>query len=352
MDEKTHRHDKSRFRIYAEYYPFLLLWKIIHLLPLKTGYAVSCRLFRLLLFVDRRHRRRTLEHLVHAGIAKTPAEARSFAGKVMDEFGKLLVEIIKMDQLYSPDKIFIEGPKETCDTVLARADGTPGDQIIIVTAHYGNWEIAGTAFSEIVHRPMSSFMRPFGNPLIGKLILSRRASAVHAMIDKRDGIRPILRAASQGRNVTMLIDQHASRGEGVECVFFGHPARVHKTPALLHLKTGLPIMPEVTVRLPGGNYHFALRLGNLIRYAPTGDRERDVYEITQLCISELERLIRIAPEQWLWAPRHWLDINRRDTDAYRNWRPPYPPPVPQALSLEPYDGRAEAESLPGESRRA
>ncbi len=325
MSTKKKKHEKSKFRIYAEYLPFLLLWKIIHILPLKVGYAVSIALFRLLLLVDRRHRIRTIQHLLHSGIVTDPAEARRIAGESIREFGKLLVEIVKMDQLYSPEKIYTEGVRKSLDYVFARPDGTPGNQVIIITAHYGNWEVAGTAFSEKAHRPMSSFMRPFGNPLIGKLILGHRAGAMHDLIDKNEGIRPILRAAQQGRNITMLIDQHAAGNEGVECAFFGHPARVHMTPALLHLKTGIPIMPELTCRIPGKEFEFVLKIGELIRYTPTGDKKRDIQAISQLCISSLEKMIREEPNQWLWAPRHWLDINRRQSANYQNWQPPVPP---------------------------
>ena len=143
--------------------------------------------------------------------------------------------------------------------------------------------------------------------------------------------------------ITMLIDQHAAGSEGVECEFFGHPARVHMTPALLHLKTGLPILPEVTRRVPGEDFRFELVVGDLIRYTPTGDKNRDVQAITQLCISALEKLIREAPEQWLWAPRHWLDINRREAEKYRDWKPSLPPQKPAAAG-EPASATAQGVS--------
>lgn len=319
---KDHDHNrKSRFTISAEYYPFLALWKLLHMLPPRCAYAFSTVLFRVLMFVDRRHRRRTRQHILHSGVVPDAPAARRLARASTREFAKLLVEIVKMDQLYARDKFHLEGPEESMKYVAAGADGSPGGQVIIVTAHYGNWEAAGTGMSELVRRPMTSLMRPFANPRIGKLIVSHRAGKMHELISKTDGLRPILRAVQEGRNVTLLIDQHASRREVVECVFFGHPARVHMTPALLHLKTGLPILPAVVRRLPGNDFRFVIRLGSLIRRAPTEDKERDVAVISQACISELERLIREAPEQWLWAPRHWLDINRKGADAYRDWKP-------------------------------
>lgn len=313
---------KSTFRIYAEYIPFRMLYGILHALPLKVGYAMSRLLFRLLFLADRRHRVRSIQHVMHAGLFTDPKEARAFAFRSYLEFSKLFVEVVKMDQLYSKDKIDIVAPIDCVSGIVPIEGREQGPQYIIVTAHYGNWEVAGTAFSEQANRPMSSFMRPFENPLIGKLILDHRAGELHKLIDKHEGIRPILRAAAEGRNITMLIDQHAAGNEGVECEFFGHPARVHMTPALLHLKTGIPILPEITRRKPGCDFGFELVFSEPIRYTPTGDKQHDIRVVTQMCVTALEKLIMKDPVQWLWTPRHWLDINRREAAQYRDWKPP------------------------------
>lgn len=311
--------EKSTFRIYCEYYPFLLLYGVLRLLPLKCGYTLVAPLISLLFLVDRRHARRSVQHILHAGITDDRAEARRLARRSYREFGKLLVEIVKMDQLYTPDHVVITGPEETLNLILPERNSGKR-QVIIATAHYGNWEVAGTAFATRTATPMFSLMRAFGNPLIGELILAHRRSDVHILIDKRLGIRPVLKALNDGRTATMLIDQHAAGNEGVDCLFFGHPARVHMTPALLHLKTGIPILPEITVRV-GDDFRFELRCGKLIRYQPTGDKTKDVQVVSQMCISALEEMIRKDPDQWLWAPRHWLDINRRQAEEYHNWKP-------------------------------
>ena len=44
-----------------------------------------------------------------------------------------------------------------------------------------------------------SLMRPFANPLIGEKILSSRGGKDHELIDKNQGLRPILRAMNEGR---------------------------------------------------------------------------------------------------------------------------------------------------------
>ena len=44
------------------------------------------------------------------------------------------------------------------------------------------------------------------------------------LIDKRRALRPVLSALGQGRIVGILLDQNASRREGVFVPFFGRPA--------------------------------------------------------------------------------------------------------------------------------
>lgn len=279
----------------------------MHMVSLKTAYRLSAFLIGLLFYVDIRHRRRTISHLLHAGVVPGRKEVWRLAKKTFLEFSKLLVEVVKMDQCYDLSKIRVVGPEKTVDAVLSRKH--PNRNVIIVTAHYGNWEVAGTAFSEYSGVRMLSIMRPFDNPLVGELILAHRRSKMHELVDKHGSIRPVLKALQQGRNVSILIDQHASHQEGVENRFFGHPCRTHMTPALLHLKTGIPILPEIT-RRAGDNFEFELVVGDLIEYRPTGDKENDVRAITQLCTTALERLIAEQPEQWMWAARRWLDIDR------------------------------------------
>ena len=104
-----------------------------------------------------------------------------------------------------------------------------------------NWEISGLACS-ILYKPILSVMRHFDNPKLGDYILSRRRQFRQTLQDKKSALKPLLKALKSHQAVGMLCDQHAGSLEGVETVFFGHPARTHASPALLHLKTGAPII--------------------------------------------------------------------------------------------------------------
>lgn len=321
---KANRPKKTRtvFRIWLEFIPFWLFYILIRALPLKTASGLSRLLFKLMFVLDKRHRTRAIRHLLHAGIAAGEQEATDIARRVYDNFSQLLVEIIKMSQLYSPEKVGLAGSRETMREVFDK-DGKRIN-VIIITAHYGNWEVAGTAYAEKTGNPMVSIMRPFGNPLIGKYILSNRESSIHQSIPKEGGIKGLLKALKEGKTIAILADQHAGSSEGVETVFFGQPCRTHSSPALLHLKTGVPIMPEVTRRLDN-SFNFEFVLGDLIRYTPTGNKENDIKNVIQMYTTALEKLIAEQPEQWMWVHRRWLNINRRkSTNSYSAANSPAP----------------------------
>lgn len=302
--------EKTSFLIWLEFIPFLVLYYGIRLLPLHTAYFISRQLFKILFLIDRRHRQRSIDHLKHAGIAANDSQAYSMARNAYLNFSMLIVEMFKIDQHLDINKVSVSGDPDAIREVCQTSGGNTN--VIIVTAHYGNWELAGSAWARKFGIPMVSVMRPFGNPLIGKYILGNRQSDEHRSVPKSGGIKGMLKALKEGKTIAILADQHASSREGVETTFFGQPCRTHSSPALLHLKTGVPIIPEITRRVDD-NFNFEFVVGKLIKYTPTGDKEHDLKTITQMYTTALEELISQEPGQWMWAHRRWLNINRKSS---------------------------------------
>jgi len=189
-------------------------------------------------------------------------------------------------------------------------DGSKPSQVIIACGHFGNWEVAGQAYTMRTGIPLMSVMRPFDNHLVGDYILLRRAGDGHSVCDKHGGVRSLLRALKNGSSISILPDQHAgTKDGGVVASFFGHPARTHSTPAQLHLHTGVPILVLLCRRV-NDDFKFEFIISDPIVHKPTGDTKADVLAITQKMNDELEKIIRQYPEQWLWAHRRWLDLDR------------------------------------------
>ncbi len=302
---------KSEFAINMEYYAFMGASGIIKRLPLKIccWLAEICGSFYF--YFDAKHRTRVVQHLLHAGIVKDVAEARILAKRNFIHFIKMMVEIFKCPQMLSkerlPEILSISGSDKSREMFFP--DNGNSAQAIIVSGHFGNWEVAGPAIAVRSGRPLMSIMRPFDNPRIGEYIKGRRKIFLNDICDKKGAVRILLKALKEGKSIAILPDQHAGGNEGMETVFFGHPAMTHTLPALLHLKTGIPIVVLLTRRIDD-SFKFEFILSDPITKTPSGDKIGDVKELVQRYTSEIEKIVARYPEQWMWAHRRWLDINR------------------------------------------
>jgi KDO2-lipid IV(A) lauroyltransferase len=113
----------------------------------------------------------------------------------------------------------------------------------------------------------------------------------------------MLRSLGEGRIVTIVIDQNVRTGSRVFVPFLGRLAATTPMLALLALRTGAPVVPVFALPRRGARYH--------VVYLPevtveqTGDRERDVLELTASCTAIIEQWVRRQPGCWLWMHDRW-----------------------------------------------
>lgn len=186
------------------------------------------------------------------------------------------------------------------DAFLAAARAGRG--VVLVTGHMGNWELGGAAFSarglavDAVAKGMAN--RRFGD----FLDRSRRRLGVR-LVELGDAPREGMRSLRQGRVLGLIADQNA-REQGVFVPFFGVPAATFRGPALFALRAGAPIFLGVGFREPGVPARYRVVVEE-VRFAPTGDLDRDVLTLTAAHTAALERAVRQAPEQYFWQHRRW-----------------------------------------------
>jgi len=301
------KREKHFLLINLEYLIAIALVGIFTVVSLKTAYFISDVTAMIAYYIDFRHRRRTIKHLLHSGIVNSKKDAVLLAKKNFKHLGKVLVEIVKVKKLFDKDNIgkycgFRMKPEHK--ELFFGENPSP---VIIVTGHLGNWELAGAVYSLCSGLRLSSIMRPLNNPRLGRIIYSYRENPMHKTFSKEDGLKQLLSALRKKESVAIVADQHASSSEGAETVFFGHPARAHSTPALLHLKTGIPIFVGALIRNES-DFKFELDVRKVINYTPTDNKAEDIKNIVQEYTSALEEIIRDYPEQWLWSHRRWLDL--------------------------------------------
>lgn len=210
--------------------------------------------------------------------------------------GMVLVESMKSElALDDPERVRVEIPGDV-RAVLE----DPDSGLIVVSGHFGNWEIAGQWLSR--YKPVAGISRQMNNPRVQDLALGRRQRREFRMIPKYDpDPGRFLKLLGDGEILALLVDQHAR--QGIDVPFFGHPAKTHKTAAMLHLVARTPLAFLVCRRT--AEWTFELSLSPLIEQPRSGDRNADVEAILRTLNARLEAAIRRDPDQYLWGHRRW-----------------------------------------------
>src|SRR5207253_7727023 len=116
----------------------------------------------------------------------------------------------------------------------------------------------------------------------------RRRSGLE-LVDKRTALRPVLGALNHGRMVALLLDQNASRREGIFVSFFGRPASTSKSLAVLAVRTRTPVVPIFIYRERLGEHRIEIHPSFGVE--AEADREQAVAELTQRCTSTIEAAV-------------------------------------------------------------
>jgi len=175
-------------------------------------------------------------------------------------------------------------------------------RVLVLTAHLGNWELLALAH-KLTGIPTTVVMRPLDATWLDMLADRLRQRSGIELVDKRNALRPVLGALHRGRMVALLLDQNASRREGIFVSFFGRPASTSKSLAVLAVRTRTPVVPIFIYRERLGEHRIEIHPSFGVE--AEADREQAVAELTQRCTSTIEAAVTVAPDQWLWVHNRW-----------------------------------------------
>jgi KDO2-lipid IV(A) lauroyltransferase len=187
-----------------------------------------------------------------------------------------------------------------------------GKGVLVLTGHFGNWEVATIAgianFPQV--RGRFHFVRRAIKPgWLDTLVTRRFNQAGFGVIGKRGSLDRILDVLAAGDVIVFPFDQHASPPDGIEVEFFGHPAWTLKSLAIIALATGAPVLPATSWREDDG--HHVLRFGEPMAPIEAENTNEAIRQNTRAYNAVLERLILARPEQWYWVHRRWKTVAPR-----------------------------------------
>jgi KDO2-lipid IV(A) lauroyltransferase len=177
-----------------------------------------------------------------------------------------------------------------------------GRGVVIALPHSGNWDHAGAYFCSLGIPLVTVAERLKPEALFQRFLRYRQAMGFEVLsIDSRS-FATLIKRAREKRLIALVADRDLS-ASGIDVTFFGFPTRMPAGPALLAIKTGIPlVVAHVSCTENGIHIEFTA-----VDIAVDGSESERVALTTQRMASLFENGIAEHPQDWHMLQRIWTD---------------------------------------------
>lgn len=291
-----------KLQYYIEYGLVRLLRLILLSMPIDMASFLMGKVWRIFGPFNIRHKR-ALRHIEWAMGDQYGAMAREkIIRNMWENIGRTFAEGLISDRIVKDAHRF----NVTTDVFSSWKESCTNGSVL-VTHHFGNWELAAVPPVFFANHNVSGLYRRIKNPLVESFFLSVRSDLFPGGLysQQRGSAMHAVEQLKRGQDVSMVMDLRDGRGVNVE--LFDMPAMMSTFPAQLALKYQKPLFIGQMRRTAGA--HFELDLVR-INHSQINDQKRETIAITQAIHSQFEAWIRENPDQWMWASYRWT--GRRD----------------------------------------
>jgi len=277
------------------YYLFVLGKILASLFPRNFCYLVAKFISILHFYVSKKDRETVAYNLYP--IVKGKKEARRYIKEVFINFSYYLVDFFrykKLDRNFIKKYVKVEGLEN-----LSRSHAK-GKGVILITAHFGNYELAGAVTSLLGYSPYAVAL-PHKDKRINKLFDNQRRMMGVEVISAGTGAKSCFSVLKNGGILALLGDRNFS-GVGLKSEMFSRQAYFPRGVAFFALKADVDIVPCFLIRENKFFYRFVF--DEPITHE--GCSQRDEAVIVSKYISVFEKYIQKYPSQWYMFEKYWL----------------------------------------------
>lgn len=182
-----------------------------------------------------------------------------------------------------------------------------GKGILLLGGHFSILDFAGPVANNVFR--FSHMYRPNNNPLFDAMIERRRRRFSHAAFSKKR-LKPMMEFIKEGNTVWYGCDQDFGRKNSIFAPFFGIQAATLTTPAWIARETGATVLFMSQFR--EGNGVYSLHFSPIFEGYPSDDEEENATRLNQ----EIEKMVRLYPDQYLWVHRRFKTRPEGEPDLY------------------------------------
>ena len=294
---------KKKPNIVTDYLLYLVMRffsVLINILPPDTSTAFAKWLGGGLYEIYSRGKKRARENLKNSFPDKDDEWIEKTAKAAMEHIVMLAFDVLKSGRYITPASwhkyIELDDMEEALEVMLA------DEGAILVTGHYGNFEVLGFALA-VFGLESYSVARPIDNRFINKYLMGIREYRGQQIIDKKGATEQMVSILKENSLLAFIADQDAGK-KGAFVDFFGRKASTYKSIGLLAMQYDLPIVVGYCRRVDN-KYKFKIGVSKIIYPEQWDKQDNPLLWITSEYTSAIESFVREAPEQYWWVHRRW-----------------------------------------------
>ncbi len=239
-----------------------------------------------------------LTNLKSAFPDKPEFEIRNIADKVWQNIGLNLIEFIKLDNITKEN---VDDYVTIRNTVNLDIGLKKGKGVILVTAHFGNWEYIATSLAWKGYL-VAGITHALENYLVDKMVKSVRAKSGATEFSHTNGVSKSLAWLRKNGIIEIAIDQSIAHG-GIFVNFFNRPAAATPVVSLLARKSGAVVISAKAYR--DENEKVVIEISEPIELVNSDNIRKDAITNTQKLTKIVEDWISKQPEYWFWVHNRW-----------------------------------------------
>ncbi len=201
---------------------------------------------------------------------------------------------------------------------LAHEAAAAGRGVILLSGHYGNWELGARMYTQARPVSLTAVMRDSSNPELNRLMYRLRGLGGIGIFSTETSALGIFRELRRGGVVGMMIDQDTKHLRGTYVDFFGKPSLTALGPAYLARKARVPLQLLLIHRNADDPTRHVMEMFPPIWSDPSLGEDEDIQQMLQAYATQLEAGVRANPGQWAWIHERWRHQPRKKKDRATN----------------------------------
>lgn len=287
----------------AKYWIFRVAALLVPRVPMWLARPVALAVGALLYALAGTTRRRVERNLRHIpALAQQPQRLQQATRGVFQHMALNYVDFFRGAHISDADLLAgwtIEN-QQVLDDAVAQGRG-----VVIVGAHFGNFEFSASRLGAIGHHLLAPAERMRPEPLFELFVRLRQHHNLRLVpADSRDALRAIPEALKRGEVVVFVADRYIV-GASAELPLFDAPAKMPIGPFTLAARSGAPVLSAHAWREGPGRSHgifLPLRMDPPPVTSRSATRTADeALAMLRTFIGHIEMVVGAHPEQWVSA---------------------------------------------------